>query len=445
MTAVCFYFQVHQPRRLRSYSYFEIGREHYYEDERLNREVMCKVARKCYLPANELLLELIGRYPGRFKCAFSLSGVFIEQCRLYTPEVLDSFKRLVATGQVELLNETYNHSLSAIFSPEEFVRQVDKHRTLIQQEFGYAATTFRNTELIYNNAIAQMVERMGYDTILAEGSEKILGWRSPNYLYRPKGCKKLKLLLRNYSLTDDIAFRFSERSWIEYPVTADKYSQWLHSMDGQAEVINLFMDFETFGEHQWQDSGIFEFMRHLPELVLRNPRFNFMTPREVGQQLTPVDELDVPYYLSWADEDRDLSAWCGNNLQDDALHTVYALQSEVYQTQNQDLIATWQHLLTSDHFYYLCTKYAADGDVHKYFSPYQTPYEAYVNYMNILTDFKLVLRSCLQDQQKLDEARADGSEICSDVGGTTRTRSMVGWRAKLRSIWWWIGKKLRLI
>ncbi len=407
MTAICLYFQVHQPRRLRNFSYFEIGHSHYYEDEALNRAVMRKVAEKCYLPACALLLELIERYPGQFCCAFSLSGVFLEQCKLYTPQVLESFQRLVATGQVELLNETYAHSLSAIFAPDEFKRQVQLHRQLIQTEFGVTATTFRNTELIFSNQIAALVAQLGYQTILAEGAEKVLGWRSPNFLYHAKNYPNLKLLLRNYSLTDDIAFRFSERSWREYPINAEKYSNWLHVLGPNAEVINLFMDFETLGEHQWQESGIFDFIRCLPEFVLRNPYFSFRTPHQVSQQLAPVAELDVPYYLSWADEDRDLSAWCGNHLQDDALQAIYGLQPLVYATHNSELISTWQHLLTSDHFYYLCTKYAADGDVHKYFSPYSNPYEAYINYMNIVADFKLVLQRYLS-RLSTAEAAPDG-------------------------------------
>lgn len=399
MTAICCYFQVHQPRRLRHYSFFDIGNNHFYEDEQLNRAIMQKVAGKCYLPATNLLLKLIKQYNGAFKCAFSLSGTFIEQCKLYAPEVLEQFRRLVNTDKVELLNETYHHSLSAIFSLEEFVRQVARHRELIQQEFGYKASTFRNTELIYHNDLAPIVAKLGYRTILAEGADKALRGQSPNHLYQAKSSPKVKMLLRNYPLTDDIAFRFSERNWKEWPVTADKFSHWIHAMEPHAEIVNLFMDFETFGEHQWEASGIFNFLNELPKKILKHPKFHFVTPNEASNHLTVRGELDVPYYLSWADERRDLSAWRGNQLQEDALQAVYSLQSEVYQTHNVDLIDTWQRLLTSDHFYYLCTKYAADGDVHKYFSPYASPYEAYVNYMNILADFKLVLNSAKTNAQ----------------------------------------------
>ncbi len=404
MVAICFYFQVHQPRRLKKYTYFNIGNDHYYEDDAANREIFLKVAHKCYLPATKLFLELTRKYPGVFKISFSLTGVFIEQCKRYSPETLDAFKRLAATGSVEFLNETYYHSLSFLFSEEEFKAQVEKHRQLIKEEFDYDATTFRNTELIYNNDLAKVVESLGYKTILAEGADKVLDWRSPNYVYQPTGCSQLKLLLRNYRLTDDIAFRFSERSWSEYPMSADKYASWLHSLHGQADVINLFMDFETFGEHQWEDAGIFDFLFHLPEYVLRHPEYAFMTPAEVGQRLSPVASLDVPYFMSWADVDRDLTAWRGNNLQEDALQAVYALGKEVYAADNPELLDTWRSLLTSDHFYYMCTKYAADGDVHKYFSPYNNPYEAYINYQNIISDLALSLSS--QKPQETVEPRS---------------------------------------
>lgn len=391
MVAICLYFQVHQPKRLRKYTYFDIGNSHFYENDQENKAIMQKVANKCYLPTNALLLELINKYNGDFKIAYSLTGVFIEQCKRFCPEVLDSFQRLAATGHVEFLNETYYHSLSFLFSKDEFKRQVEAHRKLIINEFGYPATTFRNTELIYNNEIAKCAEELGYTTILAEGADKVLGWRSSNFVYEPKDCSKIKLLLRNYSLTDDIAFRFSEKTWQEYPVSADKYAYWLHALHGQADIINLFMDFETFGEHQWSETGIFEFLKHLPDFILRHPEYNFITPKEASKNIKAVAGLDIPYYLSWADIDRDLSAWRGNDLQEDALKAVYSLEKDVYATKNIELIKTWEALLTSDHFYYMCTKYAADGDVHKYFSPYHNPYEAYINYQNVISDFSMVV------------------------------------------------------
>jgi alpha-amylase len=423
MVTICLYFQVHQPKRLRKYTYFDIGKNHYYEDDTANREVFLKVANKCYLPANTLLLDLIKKHKNLFKVAFSVTGVFIEQAKRYCPEVLDSFKRLAATEQVEFLNETYYHSLSCLFSQEEFKQQVAQHRQLIKKEFDYDATTFRNTELIYNNELAQIVESLGYKTILAEGADKILGWRSPNYVYQPKDCKQLKLLLRNYRLTDDIAFRFSERSWSEYPVYADKYAYWLHALHGQADVINLFMDFETFGEHQWQETGIFDFLAHMPDYILQHPEYVFMTPAEVSQKMQPVAALDVPYFMSWADVDRDLSAWRGNDLQEDALRAVYTLEQDVRSLQDPEILATWRGLLTSDHFYYMCTKYAADGDVHKYFNPYRNPYEAYINYQNIVCDFALQLTQLMQKQkQQLQESPKKVQNFIDKLLGFLRRR-----------------------
>lgn len=389
MVAICIYFQVHQPKRLRKYSYFDIGINHHYEDDNANREIFLKVAHKCYLPATAILLQLINKHSGLFKIAFSLTGVFIEQCKRYSPETLDAFKRLVDTGHVELLNETYYHSLSFLYSKDEFKNQVLLHKDLIKNEFGYTATTFRNTELIYNNDVAGFVESLGYKTILAEGADKILGQKSPNFVYTPKNCQHLKLLLRNYRLTDDIAFRFSERSWCEFPVYADKYARWLHSLHGHADLINLFMDFETLGEHQWYETGIFDFLARLPDYILQHSEYTFMTPAEASAKNSPVDTLDVEQLMSWADADRGLTAWCGNNLQDDAIQAVYQMQDDVYALKDNHMLETWRSLLTSDHFYYMCMKCSADGDVHKYFSPYHGPYEAYINYQNILSDFSL--------------------------------------------------------
>lgn len=387
MVSVCFYFQVHQPNRLRKYTYFDIGNRHDYEDDEANRAILLKVANKCYLPTTALLLELIKQYNGAFKVSFSLSGVFIDQCKKFCPEVLDSFKRLAETGCVEFLNETYYHSLSFLFSPDEFKEQVMMHRDLIKNEFGYEATTFRNTELIYSNDVAKTVKSMGYKAILAEGAEKVLGWKSANFVYEPQSCESLKLLMRNYQLTDDVAFRFSNQGWPGYPLFAEKYANWVHSLNANAETINLFMDFETFGEHQWADTGIFEFLRYLPREILKHPDYCFMTPAEVSSKIPPKAQIDVPYFLSWADMERDLTAWYGNELQKDALETVYSLEHDVKATGNADLIHAWRTLQTSDHFYYMCTKYANDGDVHKYFNPYHNPYDAYINYQNILTDF----------------------------------------------------------
>lgn len=405
MSNICIYFQVHQPFRLRKYTYFDVGFNHEYEDDAANREIFHKVANKCYLPTNAVLLELLKKYSGDFKFSFSLTGTFIEQCKLYNPAVLDSFKRLVDTGHVELIEETYFHSLSFLFSIEEFKAQIALHRELIAKEFGYKPTTFRNTELIYNNNVASVVESLGYKTILAEGADRILGWRSPNYVYRPQGCKNLKLLLRNYRLTDDVAFRFSNKGWSEYPLYAEKYAYWLHELHGKADVINLFMDFETFGEHQWDDTGIFDFLTHLPQYVFKHPEYRFLTPNEVTNKFTPVAELDVHDFMSWADMERDLTAWYGNDLQNDALESIYSIEQKVKEVANPHLLHTWRMLQTSDHFYYMCTKYASDGDVHKYFNPYHNPYDAYINYQNILTDFTLELEKCQIELEPLDATK----------------------------------------
>lgn len=388
MPSVCFYFQVHQPHRLRPYSYFDIGQQPFYQDDEQNRNILLKVAHKCYLPTNALMLKLIQQNAGRFKIAYSISGVAIEQFKKYSPETLDSFKRLVDTGCVELLNETYYHSLSFLFSPQEFLTQVEQHHRLIQQEFGQAPIAFRNTELIYNNDLAKLVESLGYQVALAEGAEKVLGWRSPNYVYHAKGTQSLKLLLRNYPLSDDIAFRFSNAQWSEYPLMAEKFSSWVHQVAGSGDVVNLFMDYETFGEHQWEDKGIFQFLEALPSAILQHEDFDFCTPKEVIARYPVRAELDIPEFYSWADMERDLSAWRGNELQEDALAKVYALEDSVKACGDPDLLNSWRSLLTSDHFYYMCTKWFADGDVHKYFSPYDDPYSAYINFQNVIKDLR---------------------------------------------------------
>ncbi len=393
MVSICFYFQVHQPFRIRKYSIFDIGnRSDYFSDQSQtslnNVHVLNKVAQKCYLPANAVLLELLNTYP-EFKISFSFSGVLLEQLEKYAPEVLASFQALVNTGRVEILDETYYHSLSFLYSKGEFREQVLQHRAIIQRLFGQTPKVFRNTELIYSNAVAQEIEALGYKGIIAEGADFILGWRSPNFLYRPAQAKKLKVLLKNYRLSDDIAFRFSERSWKEWPLTAPKYAQWVHAVNGNGNVINLFMDYETFGEHQWSETGIFDFLRHLPGEILKNPDNNFKTPSEVIDSYEPLGEFNAPNYISWADVERDLSAWLGNDMQHAAINRVYALGHKVLQTKNAALIDAWRKLQTSDHFYYMCTKWFSDGDVHKYFNPYNSPYDAFISFMNVLHDLEM--------------------------------------------------------
>ncbi len=391
MRAICFYFQVHQPFRLRRYRFFDIGNNHYYFDDFANQSIMRKVAEKCYLPTNQLMYELIQEYGTRFKIAYSISGTALDQFEMYAPDVLESFKRLVDTGCVELLGETYSHSLSALKEKEEFFNQVRLHSEKIERLFGVKPTTFRNTELIYSDYIGQMVYELGFKGMLTEGAKHILGWKSPNFLYCSAIEPRLKLLLKNFRLSDDIAFRFSNRGWSEWPLTTEKYVAWLNAIDPKQEIINLFMDYETFGEHQWADTGIFEFMRYLPKSVFAYSNYQFVTPAEAIEQLHPVAPIHVPYPISWADEERDLTAWLGNDLQDDAFNNLYQLYPKVKQCNDPQIQKDWLYLQTSDHFYYMCTKWFSDGDVHKYFNHYDTPYEAYINYMNVLSDFELRL------------------------------------------------------
>lgn len=391
MPSVCCYFQVHQPCRHRHFTFFDIDRDHRYEDDEKNAVILKKVVEKCYLPANRLMLELVRKYKGDFKVAFSITGIVLEQMETHCPEVIDGFKRLADTGCVEFLNETYYHSLAFLFSRREFKDQVELHKRKIRKLFGQTPRTFRNTELIYNDDLAREVEKMNYKVILAEGADQVLGWRSPNFVYRPDGCLKLKLLLKNYRLSDDVAFRFSDRKWKEFPLVADKYAHWIHQINKSGDVVNLFLDYETFGEHQWEDMGIFDFLRAFPREVLKHPDFRFQTPVEVAEEFEPVAQLSVPRYTSWADMERDLTAWLGNHMQNDAVTVLYGLEKKVRRKKDPEALEMWRRLQTSDHLYYMCTKWFADGTVHKYFNPYHSPYDAYINFMNILTDFSNTL------------------------------------------------------
>lgn len=388
---------------MRKYRVFDVGQNSsYFNDESGtsldNKAIIKKVANKCYLPANAVLLENIKRNP-EFKVSFSISGVALEQFEKFAPEVIDSFKKLVQTGNVEILSETYYHSLASIYSPDEFANQVKLHRKKIRDLFGVTPTVFRNTELIYSNEIAKLAEGMGFKGILAEGADHVLGWRSPAFVYKPLGTENIKLLLKHYRLSDDIAFRFSQQSWEGWPLTAPKFADWVSSHNGNGQTINLFMDYETFGEHQWEDTGIFEFLRYLPEEILKNPDNNFATPSETIDRYEAMGELDVPYYVSWADTERDLSAWMSNDLQKEALEAVYNLGKEIIFIDDLELIEDWRRLQTSDHFYYMCTKWWNDGDVHKYFSPYESPYEAFIAYMNVLQDMRLRLDEAKKKQE----------------------------------------------
>ena len=382
--SLCLYFQVHQPDRLRLYRFFDIGNDSQYFDEFANRTILKRIAQRCYLPMNELIYELIQKHGKNFKVAFSISGAALEQFEQYAPEVLESFKKLASTKCVEFLAETYSHSLASLKSEKEFKNQVKEHSAAIKKHFGVNPKTFRNTELIYSDTIGETVAAMGFNTMLTEGAKHILGWKSPNFLYTNAINPKLKLLLKNFNLSDDIAFRFAGNN-----VTSDQYAAWLAESAKDADIINLFMDYETFGEHQKSSTGIFEFMRALPDAVLANTELKFCTPAEAAAMHQPVAPLHVPYAISWADEERDTSAWLGNELQNEAFEKLYSLEKGVMAAKDEELLADFRKLQESDHFYYMCTKFFSDGAVHKYFNPYDTPYDAFINYMNVLSDFAL--------------------------------------------------------
>lgn len=391
MKSICFYFQVHQPYRVKKYRVFDIGNDPEYFNDRSesnlnNRRIAEKVAAKSYIPTTKLLIELLKRHPN-MHVSFSFSGIALEQLERYAPEALDLFKRLIDTGQVEVLGETYYHSLAFFYSPMEFEAQVNKHRDLIRKHFGLWPRVFRNTELSYRNDLGRWADDHGYIGILAEGWDPILGWRSPNYVYQPKDTENIRLLLKNYRFSDDIAFRFSSKDWSEWPLTTEKFGQWVGEAEG--DTINLFMDYETFGEHQWEDTGIFHFLEQLPAELSKNPGLDFKTPSEVIQTYRPRDFVDIPHTLTWADTDRDLTAWTGNPMQKAAIDAVYAMEEPVLLANDGRLLEDWRKMQTSDHFYYMCTKWFADGDVHAYFSPYESPYDAYIAYMNALSDLRM--------------------------------------------------------
>ncbi len=406
MKTICLYFQVHQPWRLKTYRFFNIGTDHNYLDDMLNRSIMQKIAANCYLPMNALLLNLINSSNGAFKCTFSISGLAIEQFKAYAPEVLESFKALANTGCVEFLAETYSHSLSALANDEEFAEEVKLHTKMIKAEFGLTPKAFRNTELVYSDRIGEMVADMGFKTMLAEGARHVMGWKSPNYVYASSLNQKLRLLLRNYKLSDDIAFRFSNQGWDEYPLTADKYVSWLsESSEAEGDLVNLFMDYETFGEHQKVGTGIFDFMKALPEAVFNRGGLSFATVSEAAKK-QPVSVLHSPHVMSWADEERDVTAWLGNDLQNEAFAKIYGLRDMVLELGDSNYCYVWRFMQTSDHFYYMATKWLSDGDVHSYFNPYDSAYEAFINYMNVLSDFEIELKSALEAKRAAEAEAA---------------------------------------
>ncbi len=379
---VCFYFQLHQPKRVRRYQVFDIGSGGDYFDEAKNRDTLRGVAERCYVPAVEILTRLSQGEGARV--SMSISGVLVEQMKAYAPKALAGIQALVQSGGAELLSETSHHSLSSLRNNDEFADQVRLHRDLMKRTFGVEPKVFRNTELIVSDALMPVVAALGFDAMMVEGADTILGWRSPNFVYGSKSAPALRLLPRNYRLSDDVAFRFTARDWSEWPLTADKYAAWIAANPG--DVVNVFMDFETLGEHQHADSGIFDFLRALPAALKRNG-VRMVTPSELATR-KPVALLSFPGAMSWADTERDVSAWLGNGLQHAAHERLYALRDSVLGTRDLALIATWRDLSTSDHFYYMSTKWHADGDVHTYFSPYATPYDAYISYMNVMRDLE---------------------------------------------------------
>ncbi len=395
--AICFYFQVHQPFRLKRYRFFDLGQDHYYYDDYTNESIMRKVADKCYLPANRVIMDLLQKYKGKFRVTYSISGLAINQFRLYAPEVLDSFRALADTGMVEFLAETNSHSLASLRSRSEFERQVGSHQKMMKDFLGVEPTSFRNTELIYSNEIGSWIAEMGFKSVLTEGAKHILGWKSPNFLYCNSINPRLKVLLRNFVLSDDIAFRFSNRNWNEWPLTADKYASWINKLAHSSELLNIFLDYETFGEHNWKESGIFDFLSSLPSAILKKTPFRFMTPTEIADTLQPVSAINIHSPISWADEERDITAWHGNELQVAALDKLYSLARKVNKCEDEQIKKDWEYLQASDHFYYMATKFFSDGAVHAYFNPYETPYDAFMNYMNVLSDFEIRLKQWFPD------------------------------------------------
>jgi len=387
MRTICLYFQIHQPFRLKRYRFFNIGTDHYYYDDYLNESILARVAERSYLMANKVIRQIIREYGSKFKVAYSISGIALDQFELYAPEVIESFQKLAATGSVEFLSETYSHSLVALKNKDEFVRQVNEHRQKIKDLFGQEPAIFRNTELIYSDKIGADVAEMGFTGMLTEGAKHVLGWKSPNYLYCNSINPRLKLLLRNFRISDDIAFRFSNTAWSEFPLTAEKFTGWLKKLDKKEETVNIFIDYETFGEQQWMETGIFDFLKALPGMVYKNTNFTFSTPSEIVAGLLPISTISVPHPISWADEERDLTAWLGNEMQVDAFNRLYSFTDKVRQCTDKKIQKDWKYLQTSDHLYYMATKFFTDGSYHAYFNPYESPYEAYINYMNVLSDF----------------------------------------------------------
>lgn len=386
MKSICFYFKIHQPYRLKRYRFFDIGNDHYYYDDFANDEIISRLAAQSYMPFGETLLEMINSNNGEVKFSFSISGTAIEQLQIYVPEFIELLRKLADTGCVEFLSGTYSHSLASLEDPEEFIREVKAHDDLIFRLFGKKPTVFANTELIYDDDIAMMVSAMGFGTCLTEGAKHILGWKSPNYVYRSATAPDLKLLLTNDKLAADIAQNFNNSEWDEYPLTADKYINWIAALPEEEQVVNLYLSMDTFGSFLPAGTGIFEFMKALPYFA-KEKGIRLSTPSEVVASLKPVDEISVLHPISDIDEARDISAWKGNELQNEALAKLYAVAERVSLCNDRRLKQDWEYLQSSDHFYYMSTKNLADGASHAAFSPYDSPFAAFTNYMNVLADF----------------------------------------------------------
>jgi alpha-amylase len=406
MKSICLFFQVHQPFRHRRYRFFDIGNDHYYYDDYANETILRRVAENSYLPTNKLLLKLVKKTDCKFKVSFSITGVALEQFELYAPEVIKSFQDLAKTGCVEFLSETYSHSLASLKDKAIFEQQVKLHDQRIFELFGQKPKVFRNTEMIYSDSIGAQIYQMGYKGILTEGARHVLGWKSPNFVYVNALNPRLKVLMRNYKLSDDISFRFSNSNWSEYPLTADKFAGWLNKLDSKEEVVNLFLSYESFGERQPKESGIFSFLEFWAQDVAKSKTMKFATPSEVLNELQPVSVVSVPNPISWADEERDLTAWLGNDMQKEAFEKLYELRHRMTFCNSDELQKDWNYLQVSDHFYYMSTKFFSNGEVHSYFNPFDSPFEAFINYMNVLSDFKIRLNTVTPENELEQEVAA---------------------------------------
>lgn len=403
MKTVCLFFQIHQPFRHRRYRFFDIGTEHYYYDDFTNESIIHQIATKSYLPTNKLLLKLASQLGKNFKVSFSITGLALEQFQLYAPEVIESFQKLVKTGCVEFLSETYSHSLSSLKDKSIFEEQVNLHKQKIFELFGVQPMVFRNTEMIYSDEIGAHVAEMGFKAILTEGAKQVLGWKSPNYVYVNALNPRLKVLMRNFKLSDYIAFRFANTNWVDYPLTADKFVNWLENMNPKDEVVNLFLSCESIGGRQSKDTGIFNFIESLITKIVKHPALKLATPSEVIEELQPISAVSVPNPISWADEERDLTAWLGNGMQKEAFEKLYSLSGQMQKCTDGELIKDWNFLQGSDHFYYMSTKFFSDGEGHSYFNPFDTPFDAFINYMNVLSDFKIRLNTIIPENEVENE------------------------------------------